>query len=351
MSSIAQPEPISSTGILPERIVRKASRADFYFRPDPWVNGLVAKVEEVLERVIESDDSLMSEIARHMVFGHAKRLRPIFVLLGQHLFQDKTLDVAIDTAAAAELVHCATLFHDDVIDSAETRKGRPAANEIWGNKSAVIMGDHFLVLAYSLLTRNRDFRLIELFVELCRALAEGVMMEIRNTGDLDVTLESHFETITRKTAAFFHTAATVGGYLGGASPEQEKHLAAFGLNFGLAFQLSDDLLDLFADPVATGKPRGSDLRSGIYTAAIIHALAECPSFAKRFRPVLEKGDLASDDIDQIAGELKSNGIMEYVQGLVGSHGDKALAHLDMLPEGNINDTFRNLLHRITSRRF
>lgn len=352
MSASTQPEPGSSIGILPERIVRKASRTDFYFRPDPWVNVLVGQVEEVLERVVnESGDPLMSGIGRHMLFGHAKRLRPIFILLGQHFFRDETLDAAVNTAAAAEFIHCASLFHDDVIDDAETRKGKRAANAVWGNRSAVIMGDHFLVLAYTLLTQHRDFRLIEEFVELCRSLAEGVMLEIRNTGNLDVSEDDYFRTITLKTAIFFSTVARVGGYLGGASEEEEKEFSDFGLNFGLAFQLSDDLLDLFADPDATGKPRGSDLGSGIYTASIIHALRHDKDFAARFRPVLKKGNPTSDEIDEIAGMLKTNGTMEYVRGLIHTHGLLAIEHLERLPAGRVNDTFRDLLNRITTREF
>jgi len=351
MTASPHPKFSTSTGILPERIVRKASRTDFYFRPDPWVHELVGRVEEVLGRVVDTGDSLMSGIGRHMLFGHAKRLRPIFILLSQHFFRDETLDVTVNTAAAAEFIHCASLFHDDVIDNAETRKGRRAANAVWGNRTAVIMGDHFLVLAYSLLTRHKDFRLIEEFVELCRSLAEGVMMEIRNTGNPDITKAEYFETITSKTAIFFSTAARLGGYLGGASKDEEKHLTDFGLNFGLAFQLSDDLLDLFADPEATGKPRGSDLKSGIYTASIIRALSQDQDFSAKFRPILERGNLTGEEIDEIAGMLKSNGTMEYVRGLILRHGQKALNHLDKLPAGRVNDTFRDLLNRITTREF
>jgi len=351
MESSAQTDAIRWTGILPERLARKASRSDFYFRPDLWVAGLVTRVEKVLEEEVGSGDTLMRQIGRHMVFGHAKRLRPLFVLLAQNLFMEETSEVTIDCAAAAELIHCASLFHDDVIDGAELRKGRRAANAVWGNKSAVIMGDHFFVLAYNLVTKHRDLRLIQLYLDMCSSLAEGVMMEIKNLGNLDTTEETHFETIKRKTAVFFRASTVVGGHIGGAPPELEDHLAGFGLNFGLAFQLSDDLLDLFSDPEATGKPRGSDLRSGIYTIPVIHALAETADFAPRFRPILEDRDLSSEDIDRIADALRSNGAMEYARGLVQRHSEAALAHLDRLPQGRSNDTLRDLLLKIVSREY
>jgi len=339
------------TASSPRSLSEKAARAGIYFRSDPWVNELVGKVEKVLADVVDSSGPVMRDIGRHMIFGHAKRLRPIFVLLGQSLIKDEILPGTIECAAAAELVHCASLFHDDVIDEALTRKGKTSANVIWGNKSAVVIGDYFLVLAYTLLAKQHDFRIIELFVGMCRSLAEGIMKEIENTGDIDVTEEMHLETIRRKTAAFFSTAAVVGGHIARADPEQEKHLAEFGMNFGLAFQLSDDLLDFFSDPKDTGKPRGSDIRSGIYTIPLIRALAENNDFASRFKPLILSGDLTDTQVQGISEALRSNGAMEYVRGLVRMHADKASEHLDRLPPGRARDAFRNLLHKIASREY
>ncbi len=336
---------------MPERLAHKADRSDYYFRPDPYVIALAARVEEVLESVVSSGDSMLAEIGRHMLFGYAKRLRPIFVLLAQQLFREEVPESSVECAAAAELIHCASLFHDDVIDEATTRKGFKAANAVWGNKSAVIVGDQFFVLAYNLLTKLRDFRIIEFYVDMCRSLAEGVMMEIKNTGNLDITEDTHFEIVKRKTALFFQTVASVGGYLGGAAGEHSGHLAAFGLNFGLAFQFSDDLLDLFSDPVATGKPRGADLRSGIYTTPIIHALAHDSVFKTRFAPALRNGGIEQDTIDEIAEALISNGSMDYSKGLVKLYGEKASSHLDLLPACRANDAFRDLLGRIVSREY
>ncbi len=352
MNASAETSALRQDEIVPERLARKAARSDFYFRPDPWVSGLVESVEKCLRDVIDSGTPLIDEIGLHMLFGCAKRLRPIFVLLSQNLFRDEVLPSAIKCAAVAELIHCATLFHDDVIDEAGFRKGKQSANSLWGNKNAVIVGDHFFVLAYELLSKLRDFRMLEMYIDMCRSIARGVVMEIAQTGQIDTTEETHLDIIRQKTAIFFETSAVVGGYLGGAEPEQERHLAGFGLNFGFAFQLSDDLLDLFCDPDATGKPRGSDLKSGIYTTSVIHALREDERFADEFRPVLEKGEITQDGvIDKIAGALKSNGAMEYVIDLVKLHGEKAISHLDNLPPGKANDTFRDLLNKITSREY
>jgi len=349
MDASIRNETLDSTGQTSGKVSDIPARKDFYFRPDPWVNSLVEEVEGLLEKLIQSDNPMMEAIGRHMLFGRAKRLRPTFVLLSQHLYTDKILEPAIECASAAELIHCATLFHDDVIDNASTRKGRKSANALWGDKSAVIMGDHFFVLAYKLLTKQRDFRLIEMYVAMCEALANGVMQELNNARNVELTEQMYFEIIRNKTAVFFRTASAVGGYLGGATEPDEKLLAEFGFNFGLAFQISDDLLDLFSDPEATGKPRGSDIRSGVYTVPLIYALREDKSFASRYRTLLESDIISDEDILEISDQIRRNGAMEYTLGLVEQYGCKAFAILDQLPEGRANDTLRCLLEKITSR--
>jgi geranylgeranyl pyrophosphate synthase len=257
----------------------------------------------------------------------------------------------VDCAAAAELIHCASLFHDDVIDEAGTRKGRKAANAIWGNKSAVIMGDHFFVLAYTLLSQTRDLRLIDIFVETCRAIAEGVTLEIKYMYDSEITEEKHLDIITRKTAMFFANTALTGGYLADAGDNEQKLLSLTGLNFGLAFQLSDDLLDLYADPIATGKPRGMDLTGGMYTTAIIHGLATDPKFAKAFASSISKRKLTEEQVVEIAEMLRDNGSCEYTRRMILDYCDKAVEYLDKLPQGRANNAFRGLVQIIREREY
>ncbi|MFH1675781.1 MAG: polyprenyl synthetase family protein, partial [bacterium] len=267
------------------------------------------------------------------------------------LFGASDARTVMNTAACCELLHTVSLIHDDVIDDAKTRKGRRAANTVWGNRSAVIMGDHFFVLAYTLLIKQRDFRVLDLYVDTCRALAEGIMMEIGNVRNIDVSIESHLDIISHKTAGFFKTAALVGGHIAGANVEQEKHLEQFGLNFGLAFQLSDDMLDLFAESKATGKHRGADLMGGIYTVPVIHALNESGEFKNRFLPSLIEDSLTPEKIDEIALYLRNNGAFDFSLGLVKHYGKKALEHLAELSEGKANDSFRILTEKIIEREY
>jgi geranylgeranyl pyrophosphate synthase len=334
-----------------DRMAHRGARSDFYFRPEPWIEDLVSQVERKLKDVARSDIHLLDVIGQYMLFGYAKRLRPLFVMLGQLMFREEVMESAVDCASAAELIHCASLFHDDVIDEAGTRKGRRAANAVWGNKSAVIMGDHFFVLAYTLLSATRDIRLIDIFVETCRALAEGITLEIKYTNEMEITEEVHLDIIKRKTATFFANTALTGGYLAGASDKDQKMLYSMGENFGLAFQLSDDLLDIYADPAATGKPRGMDLSGGMYTTAVIHGLKTDLKFSKEFVSMVSKGTLGEKHIDEIAGMLKSTGSLDHTWGLIKKYCDKAYECLDKLPEGRANSAFRGLVEIIRGREY
>lgn len=324
---------------------------DFYSHKDPWLSELISTVEQKLHEVVSTDIQLAEDVGKHMLFGCAKRLRLLFVLLGQLLFKDTILKSSIDCAAATELIHCASLFHDDVIDNAKTRKRCLSANEIWGNKSAVIMGDRFFILAYSLITQSRDFTILDIFVDTCRALAEGILLETSNTGDLNISEETHLNIVNRKTATFFANSARLGAYLAGAGESEKNALYRMGLNFGMAFQLSDDLLDLYGDPRITGKPRGADLMSKVYTIPLIYSLSKDSEFSKTFRPVLSRNGLTPHEIDQIADCLIRNGSVEYSNSLIMKFCDSALQELDTLPANRANDALKGLVKRVRDRQY
>lgn len=351
MDSSVKPDIVKPKDTVPDLALREEGESQYYFTHDPWVGEMLQQVENLLRETARSENPMMDSIGRHMLLGYAKRLRPIFVLLSQKLFIDDLLPGTIDCAAAAELIHCASLFHDDVIDSSGTRKGKKSANMVWGNKSAVIMGDHFFVLAYTLIARHNDLDIINLFVNLCRYLSEGLMLEIKFTGDLNVSEQTHLEIIKLKTASFFKYVMRIGGHMAGADRSYRDALEGFGMNFGLAFQLSDDLIDLFADPRATGKPRGSDIKCGIYTIPVIHAMTSNREFTEKYLPVLERGEISHIEVDEISELLRSNGSIVYAQGLVKKHADIAYGYLEKLPQGRAASSFRGMLDYIVAREF
>ena len=173
-----------------------------------------------------------------------------------------------------EIIHTATLVHDDIIDEAQTRRGRPAANTQWGNSKCVLAGDWLYMQAFKIAVQERNFRILDTLIELTQQMVEGELLQMEKLGQL-ISLDQHFDLIFRKTACLFSTCMRMGAIHGGATPEQEESLAQYGRDLGMAFQIVDDVLDLTASESILGKPVASDLREGKVTMAVIHALERC----------------------------------------------------------------------------
>ena len=176
--------------------------------------------------------------------------------------------------AVVEIIHTATLVHDDIIDEAKTRRGRPAANTQWGNSKCVLAGDWLYMQAFKIAVQERNFRILDTLIELTQQMVEGELLQMEKLGKL-ITLDEHFDLIFRKTACLFSVCMRLGAILGGATPEQEAALGKYGHDLGMAFQIVDDVLDLTASEDVLGKPVASDLREGKVTMAVIHALERC----------------------------------------------------------------------------
>ncbi|HEY6185139.1 MAG TPA: polyprenyl synthetase family protein, partial [Terriglobales bacterium] len=181
---------------------------------------------------------------------------------------------AVRLGAVVEIIHTATLVHDDIIDEAQTRRGRPAANTQWGNSKCVLAGDWLYMQSFKVALQERNFRILDALIELTQQMVEGELLQMEKLGKI-ISLDEHFDLIYRKTACLFSVCMKMGAILGGATPEQEENLAQYGRNLGMAFQLVDDVLDLTASESILGKPVASDLREGKVTMAVIHALELC----------------------------------------------------------------------------
>jgi octaprenyl-diphosphate synthase len=173
-----------------------------------------------------------------------------------------------------EIIHTATLVHDDIIDEAKTRRGRPAANTQWGNSKCVLAGDWLYMQAFKVAVQERNFRILDTLIELTQQMVEGELLQMEKLGQL-ITLDEHFDLIYRKTACLFSVCMRLGAILGGATDEQEQALGQYGHDLGMAFQIVDDVLDLTASEDVLGKPVASDLREGKVTMAVIDALERC----------------------------------------------------------------------------
>src|ERR1700678_1882061 len=233
----------------------------------------LAAIEREFGRDTVSGVRAITEIGEYLRIGGGKRLRPALLLLPSKLM-NYTGHGAIKLGAVVEIIHTATLVHDDIIDEAQTRRGRPAANTQWGNAKCVLADDWLYMQAFKIAVQERNFQILDTLIELTQQMVEGELLQMEKLGKL-ITLDEHFDLIYRKTACLFSVCMRLGAILGGATPDQEENLAQYGHDLGMAFQIVDDVLDLTASEDVLGKPVASDLREGKVTMAVIHAVERC----------------------------------------------------------------------------
>jgi octaprenyl-diphosphate synthase len=221
----------------------------------------------------------ITEIGEYLRNGGGKRIRPALLLLAAKLFDYRGRG-AVRLGAVVEIIHTATLVHDDIIDEARTRRGRPAANTQWGNSKCVLAGDWLYMQAFKIAVQERNFRILDALIELTQQMVEGELLQMEKLGKL-ITRDEYYDLIYRKTACLFSVCMRLGAILGKATEEEEGALAKYGHDLGMAFQIVDDVLDLTASEGVLGKPVASDLREGKATLAIIHSLERCTADERR----------------------------------------------------------------------
>jgi octaprenyl-diphosphate synthase len=239
----------------------------------------LSAIEREFGRDTVSHVEAITEIGEYLRAGGGKRIRPMLVLLSSKLFDYRGRG-AIKLGAVVEIIHTATLVHDDIIDEAQSRRGRPAANTQWGNSKCVLAGDWLYMQAFKIAVQERNFRILDTLIDLTQQMVEGELLQMEKLGKL-ISLDEHFDLIYRKTACLFSVCMRLGAILSGADAEQEQNLAQYGRDLGMAFQIVDDVLDLTASEDILGKPVASDLREGKVTMSVIHALERCSAQERR----------------------------------------------------------------------
>src|SRR5262245_14497999 len=247
----------------------KAVTIDFL---KPAIGADMAAVDGVLRDSLASDVLLIRQVAEYIIGGGGKRLRPALLLLtagatGYRGTDQHTL------AAVIEMIHTATLLHDDVVDESQLRRGHATANAEFGNAASVLVGDFLYSRAFQMMVGVARMRVLEILAETTNAIAEGEVLQLINAGDADLDETAYLNVIQRKTARLFEAAARIGAVLGGAAPNVEDALARYGMHLGTAFQLVDDILDYSGNADAIGKNVGDDLAEGKMTLPLIRALA------------------------------------------------------------------------------
>ncbi len=262
------------------------------------------RVEEVMRLESVASVEAISAINKHIQASGGKRLRPTLVLLSTQLFAPLT-DTAIAMAAVVEMIHTATLVHDDVIDAAETRRGKPSTNALWGNQTSVLSGDWLYMQAFQVAVRARNFRILDLLIGLTQLMVEGELLQLERLGRINISETDYMELVDRKTASLFSICARLGAMTGGASEADEARLGEFAWNLGIAFQLVDDVLDFTSREKILGKPVGNDLREGKVTLPLVYALQDAtPVEREKIATVLREQDYKSVTFDEITGILK-----------------------------------------------
>jgi len=235
------------------------------------VQGDLRKVEREISLESVASVDAITTIGKYLQDGGGKRLRPTLLLLACRLFSEPP-ESAIRLAAVIEIIHTATLVHDDVIDIAKTRRGRPSPNVIWGNHTSVLAGDWLYMQAFQMALRERSFHVLDLLIGLTQMMVEGELLQLDRIRKIDVSEADYMELVDRKTASLFSVAARLGAITAGADDVSEARLGEYGWSLGIAFQLVDDVLDFTAHESVLGKPVGNDLQEGKVTLPLIYAL-------------------------------------------------------------------------------
>jgi heptaprenyl diphosphate synthase len=277
-----------------------------------------SRVEGALRDAVRSEDAYLTEVASHLILAGGKRVRPLFAIAAAAAGGGDITDDVVRGGVAVELVHLGSLYHDDVIDEALTRRTVESVNARWGNLTAILAGD-FLLARASEIAASLGTEVAALLAATIGRLCEGEVGELRAAYNIDRTEAAYFSAIEGKTASLFATACRIGAIVGGLPREQVEALTAFGLAYGMAFQIVDDVLDVTATEAELGKPAGHDLVEGVYTLPVLRALAGDDGLRRRLGAPIEGTDL-EDALSLVRGNGAVSGSLdtarEYALGAV-----------------------------------
>ncbi|MFI6457057.1 polyprenyl synthetase family protein [Streptosporangium amethystogenes] len=321
---------------------------------DRWLThapagALLASLDGVLEDVLRCEDARLADAAAHLVRRGGKRLRPALLFLASAFGSGAEERDLLRVAAAIELLHVAALYHDDVMDRAESRRGTPTVNAMRGDAEAVTAGTFVFARAIRVLT-GVDGRLASWASQSVLALSLGQMQEAENTYNLDHRLESYVQIAARKTAALFELSCRAGAHLAGAGPEAIEGLGLYGRALGLAFQAADDALDVTAQEATLGKLPGTDLREGVYGLPVLLTLHQNTPEADNLRQVLRRDELTTSDQAEAYRRVVAAGGVNGAFTIAQEYAHQAATHIAGLSGGEAKDSLVRLTSYVVLRR-
>lgn len=289
-------------------------------------NGL-ERVEDELVRLSGSNIPLVDQIGKYIQVSGGKRIRPMLLLLSSRMCGYEN-PICYRLGAVLELIHAATLVHDDIIDDAKVRRGRASVNAQWGNEITVLIGDWLYMTAFSLALGERQFKILDILIDVTRKMVEGELLQLSMNGRLDITEEQHMDISMRKTAFLFSACSQIGGILSAANSEQEDELRLYGLNIGVAFQMVDDVLDFTSDESTLGKPVGSDLREGKLTLPLIYLMREGdPKHRELIQTVLRENGSGTAAREELMALVRERRTADRVMDKAQEYARRAKEHL------------------------
>jgi len=298
------------------------------------------RVGELVGERLESDVALVRQVAQYIVAAGGKRLRPALLLLACGALGYRG-EARLTLAAVVELIHTATLLHDDVVDESQLRRGMRTANAAFGNAASVLVGDFLYSRAFQMMVEVDDMRVMRVLAEATNTIAAGEVMQLMGSHDPEVDEARYLEVIRRKTAKLFEAAARLGAVLARSEPPVEKGLTEYGAHVGTAFQLIDDVLDYSGDEAAIGKSLGDDLAEGKPTLPLIHALrAGSPAEQAVVRRAIVGG--GRDDFGAVLQAIRGSGALDYARAAAQREADAAVAALAPLPQSEFKRSLLEL---------
>jgi octaprenyl-diphosphate synthase len=313
------------------------------------VEADLRRVEEKMGLESISSVNAVTAINCHLQKSGGKRLRPTLVLLSCQLFGEPN-EAAIALAAVVEMVHTATLVHDDVIDEAQTRRNQPSANVLFGNQTSVLSGDWLYMQAFQIALRSRNFRVLDLLIGLTQLMVEGELLQLERLGRLEISEADYMELLDRKTASLFSVCARLGAMAGGSGEADEAKLGEFAWNLGIAFQLVDDVLDFTSRETVLGKPVGNDLREGKVTLPLIYALEDAtPGERQQVETVLRERSYGSVSFGTILAIVTRYRGVERAMERAAIFTDHARVLLHQFPDSPYQRALLSVTDLVTAR--
>ncbi len=307
----------------------------------------VAAINNALVANLQTHVPLIAEVGRHILLSGGKRIRPLLFLLSARMCGCQGNDLA-DFSTIFEYLHAATLLHDDVVDAASVRRGRSTANTIWGNQAVILVGDFLLSKALSLAVTTNRLKVLQVLAHATTRMAEGEIMQLLHTGNLELSEAEYFEVIDRKTAILMSAACQIGAVLGGVPPAQEEALAEMGLNLGMTFQVVDDILDFIGDEKELGKQVCADLREGRITLPLIHALARADDpDRQRLKDIAQ--NLTPEMTQELRQLLDRYGSLDYARSIARLYTLKAQENLAPFPASPEKNYFWAITEELLGR--